>query len=200
MFYEDVRAFAAVAVAPGPAPADPQRGQQGEARAKSSAASTIAARSASGSAGSSRTAALSFEVVEADHAERELRQPQGRQLRDRAGRHTQSRITLTTRYERKLPPAWIWEPIERKVIHTLHGHVLEGMRRKAEVPELKEKPIEPVSTADRRSTHAQGGLQLWTLDFGPWTCLPGGYAMRQPRRPIPVPPATSFRSAGCSSC
>jgi hypothetical protein len=44
----------------------------------------------------------------------------------------QSRITLTTRYERKLKPAWIWEPIERKVIHTLHGHVLEGMRRKAE--------------------------------------------------------------------
>jgi hypothetical protein len=52
----------------------------------------------------------------------------------------QSRITLTTRYERKLTPAWIWEPIERKVIHTLHGHVLEGMRRKAEHEQPQEKP------------------------------------------------------------
>lgn len=50
---------------------------------------------------------------------------------------TQSRITLTTRYERKLRPAWIWEPIERKVIHTLHEHLLEGMRRETEVKQLE---------------------------------------------------------------
>ena len=54
-----------------------------------------------------------------------------------------SRITLTTRYERRLRPAWIWEPIERKVIHTLHGHVLEGMRRKAEAPRPQPPPYEP---------------------------------------------------------
>jgi hypothetical protein len=55
----------------------------------------------------------------------------------------QSRITLTTRYERKLRPAWIWEPIERKVIHTLHEHVLEGMRRKATEVPSEQKPNEP---------------------------------------------------------
>ena len=38
-------------------------------------------------------------------------------------------IVLATRYERKLSPAWIWQPIETKVVHTLHEHVLEGMRR-----------------------------------------------------------------------
>jgi hypothetical protein len=64
----------------------------------------------------------------------------------------QSRITLTTRYQRKLTPAWIWEPIERKVIHTLHGHVLEGMRRKAENQEPEEKPKEdePYEQQDRQ--------------------------------------------------
>ena len=52
----------------------------------------------------------------------------------------QSRITLTTRFERKLHPSFFWEPIEHKVIHTLHGHVLEGMRRKAEGPKADNKP------------------------------------------------------------
>jgi hypothetical protein len=83
---------------------------------------------------------LSFDVVQAI-----MRSENYAQLKDGSfeiepvGRR-QSRITLTTRYERKLRPAWIWEPIERKVIHTLHGHVLEGMRRHAEQPHEREKP------------------------------------------------------------
>jgi hypothetical protein len=86
---------------------------------------------------------LAFEVVKAD-----IRSENYTHLKDGSFEieplgDSQSRITLTTRYERKLRPGFFWEPIERKVIHTLHGHVLEGMRRKAEVPELKEKPIEP---------------------------------------------------------
>jgi len=91
---------------------------------------------------------LSFEVVEVV-----MRNENYANLKDGSfeiepvGTH-QSRITLTTRYERKLTPAWIWEPIERKVIHTLHGHVLEGMRRKAEHEHPPEKsqdgpPYEP---------------------------------------------------------
>jgi hypothetical protein len=61
----------------------------------------------------------------------------------------QTRVVLTTRYLRHLRPAWLWEPIERKVIHTLHGHVLEGMRRKLhkdgdgyEVPGTNAQPVE----------------------------------------------------------
>jgi hypothetical protein len=42
-----------------------------------------------------------------------------------------TRVVLTTRYRRLLRPAWLWEPVERMVIHTLHGHVLDGMRRRA---------------------------------------------------------------------
>ena len=41
-------------------------------------------------------------------------------------------IVLTTRYRRKLYPEAVWSPIERTVVHALHEHVLEGMRRSIE--------------------------------------------------------------------
>jgi hypothetical protein len=61
-------------------------------------------------------------------------------------RHT--RVTLTTRYSRHLRPAWLWEGAERKVIHALHAHVLEGMRLRLRV-EVDEdaSPPEPMDTA-----------------------------------------------------
>jgi hypothetical protein len=76
----------------------------------------------------------------------------------------QSRITLTTRYERKLTPAWIWEPIERKVIHTLHGHVLEGMRRKAEHEQPSEKPKDeqPYESPDGRQSAPKVAVRMPT--------------------------------------
>lgn len=43
---------------------------------------------------------------------------------------SQCRVTVATRYRRLLRPAWLWEPTEHLVIHTLHRHVLEGMRRR----------------------------------------------------------------------
>lgn len=55
-----------------------------------------------------------------------------------------TRVTLNTRYIRHLSPAWLWEPMERKIVHTLHGHVLEGMRRRAEsVNEQGPEPVYP---------------------------------------------------------
>jgi hypothetical protein len=94
---------------------------------------------------------LSFEVVEAV-----MRSENYANLRDGSFEiepvePSQSRITLTTRYERKLHPAWVWEPIERKVIHTLHEHVLEGMRRKAQnrEPDPKVDPYQPPTAAPR---------------------------------------------------
>jgi hypothetical protein len=91
------------------------------------------------------TRRLSFEVVEV-----QMRSENYANLRDGSFEIApvgtkQSRITLTTCYQRKLRPAWVWEPIERKVIHTLHGHVLEGMRRKAQgiQPEQKQEQAPP---------------------------------------------------------
>jgi hypothetical protein len=45
-----------------------------------------------------------------------------------------TRVELTSSYEPKLTPRWIWRPAERLAVHTLHRHVLEGMRRKASEP------------------------------------------------------------------
>ena len=61
-----------------------------------------------------------------------------------------SRVVVTTRYQRTLEPTFMWEATERKVIHTLHGHVLEGIRMKAEGAEPPARPekYEPPKTDD----------------------------------------------------
>jgi hypothetical protein len=41
-----------------------------------------------------------------------------------------TRVELTTRYEPRLGPRWIWRPAEALAVHALHRHVLEGMRQK----------------------------------------------------------------------
>jgi hypothetical protein len=68
-------------------------------------------------------------------------------------------VELTTRYVRHLRPAWLWEPMECKIVHTLHGHVLEGMRRKAETEggekEIPYPEAAPVEWATRKP--ASGG-------------------------------------------
>lgn len=50
-------------------------------------------------------------------------------------------VTLKTTYRRLTYPAFIWQPAETLILHTLHGHVLEGMRVNAE----KEITVEPGS-------------------------------------------------------
>ncbi len=61
-----------------------------------------------------------------------------------------SDLMLTTRYQRHLAPKWLWEPAERKVTHTLHGHVLEGMRRKI-LQDRQEKPKPADPSYDRKT-------------------------------------------------
>ncbi|MDB5327873.1 MAG: hypothetical protein JWM57_3442 [Phycisphaerales bacterium] len=41
-------------------------------------------------------------------------------------------VTLTTRYEPKLAPRFAYLPAENMAVHTLHGHVLRGMKEDAE--------------------------------------------------------------------
>jgi hypothetical protein len=81
---------------------------------------------------------LEFEVVEQHlHFERDIRLLDGSFAIGQTSSGCTS-ILLTTRYERLLSPAVLWEPLERHVVHTLHEHVLEGMRRKAEGPQWRE--------------------------------------------------------------
>jgi hypothetical protein len=44
------------------------------------------------------------------------------------------RVVLTTAYSGHLRPRFLWKPIESRLAHLLHRHVLRGMRRRAEEP------------------------------------------------------------------
>ncbi len=66
-----------------------------------------------------------------------------------------TRIVLTTRYEKQLRPIWIWDPIERKVIHTLHEHVLEGIRRKAKTDDSAAPEYQPRPAGGKRLTRSR---------------------------------------------
>lgn len=57
---------------------------------------------------------------------------------------TETRLTLTTRYEPMLRPRALWRPIEHTFAHELHRHVLRGM-------------VEP--TTERRLVHRTEGGQ-----------------------------------------
>jgi len=86
-----------------------------------------------------------------------------------------TRITLTTRYIRHLRPAWLWKPIESKVVHTLHRHVLEGVRRKADRPE--ENPLRKQNSPEyeRPSESRKSELRLAATNGGvaQVACQPG---------------------------
>ena len=73
---------------------------------------------------------LAFKVIEQHlHFERDVTLLDGSfQLQPLDPKKT--RMTLSTRYIRHLRPAWLWKPMESKIVHTLHRHVLEGVRRK----------------------------------------------------------------------
>ena len=76
--------------------------------------------------------ALEFEVIEQHlHFERDVTLTGGSFRIEKLDDGT-ARVVLTTDYERHLHPGWLWTPVEKEVVHTLHEHVLEGMRRKAE--------------------------------------------------------------------
>jgi hypothetical protein len=73
---------------------------------------------------------LAFDVTEQHlHFEHDVELLDGRfDLEPIDGRRT--RVVLSTRYRRLLRPAWLWQPMERKIIRTLHEHVLTGMRHR----------------------------------------------------------------------
>ena len=84
---------------------------------------------------------LAFTVVEQHlHFERDVRLLSGSFELDPINSR-QTRMTLTTKYERLLRPAWLWKPAEIKIVRTLHTHVLEGVRLKSQ--QLEKTPQRP---------------------------------------------------------
>jgi hypothetical protein len=61
------------------------------------------------------------------------------------GRRT--RVTLVTRYEPLLAPRFAWGPFERYAVHTLHGHVLRGMRDEAVHPDERLRKVRAIREA-----------------------------------------------------
>ena len=75
---------------------------------------------------------LAFDVTSQHvHFEHDVELLDGAFLLDPMPDH-RTRVTLVTRYQRLLRPDWLWRPMERAVVRSLHGHVLRGMRSKAE--------------------------------------------------------------------
>jgi hypothetical protein len=62
-----------------------------------------------------------------------------------------TKVTLTTEYEQVLRPEAVWRPAEQRVIHALHGHVLEGIRRKTIRNRDEQKPYQPPTQKTGRS-------------------------------------------------
>ena len=85
---------------------------------------------------------LGFRVIEQKlHFEHDLELREGSFRLEPGAEPGTTRVTLSSSYRRLTYPAFIWQPAETLVLHTLHGHVLEGMRLHAE----KEITVEPGS-------------------------------------------------------
>jgi hypothetical protein len=54
-----------------------------------------------------------------------------------------SEVVLSTLYRGHLRPRWLWRPLERFLAHSLHGHILDGMRvtLEASAPLLEVPPL-----------------------------------------------------------
>lgn len=74
---------------------------------------------------------LAFEIIGQHlHFERDLTLLGGAfDLAPAGARRTD--LTLTTRYRARTYPAWMWRWLEAEVLHTLHGHVIAEIRRRA---------------------------------------------------------------------
>ena len=97
---------------------------------------------------------LGFRVIEQRlHFEHDLELREGSFRLEPGPRPGTTRVTLATTYRRLTYPAFVWQPVESLVLHTLHGHVLEGMKASAE-KEITAEPggeiPSPLGLLDRR--------------------------------------------------
>lgn len=88
---------------------------------------------------------LAFEVIEQKlHFERDVTLKSGSFTIEPVDEHNESAgvyVRLQTTYERHLRPTSIWKPIEEVVVHSLHEHVLEGMRQ--HITRQRKHPVPP---------------------------------------------------------
>lgn len=71
---------------------------------------------------------LDFEVTRQDHVENHAITLRGGNFTFEPVDAARTRVVLTTRYVPLLTPRFAWRGFEHACVHSLHGHVLEGMR------------------------------------------------------------------------
>lgn len=74
---------------------------------------------------------LAFDVIEQDRIETDSVILTGGSFAFIPLGPDRTRVDLTTRYQPKLGPRWIWRPFERLAVHTMHGYVLDDMKQEA---------------------------------------------------------------------
>lgn len=77
---------------------------------------------------------LAFDVIEQDRIETNSVRLVGGSFVFHPIDAGRTRVELTSTYQPKLGPRWIWRPFEEIAVHTLHRYVLDGMRGKALEP------------------------------------------------------------------
>jgi hypothetical protein len=75
---------------------------------------------------------LAFDVIEQGRIENNSIRLTTGSFRFTSESPNQTRVDLATRYQPRLGPRWVWRPFEELAVHTLHRHVLEGMKLAAE--------------------------------------------------------------------
>ena len=88
---------------------------------------------------------LAFDVIEQEKIETRSIRLTGGQFRFEAVGPAETRVTLATEYQPLLGPRFAWRWAETWATHTLHRHVLEGMRMKARENATREMKMMAVS-------------------------------------------------------
>jgi hypothetical protein len=71
---------------------------------------------------------------------------------------------LTTNYRAYLRPRFLWRPLEARLVHELHNHILGGIRRAILL--INRGALAPVAEFPRPQCACPGGL-AWTLSRSP---------------------------------
>jgi hypothetical protein len=87
---------------------------------------------------------LAFDVIEQDRIENNSVRLTGGSFALASEGPELTHVELTTSYQPKLGPRWVWRPFERLAVHSLHRHVLDGMRLKATEHQDEPSPQGPL--------------------------------------------------------
>jgi hypothetical protein len=110
---------------------------------------------------------LAFNLIEQQNFEdRALRFMEGR-FDFEAIDDNQTRVTLTSTYQPLMRPRMLWQPIERTMSRTLHGHILDGMAEQASESALAPSPFQGEAWGEGGAQYSQRNTEQAVGDITP---------------------------------